>query len=290
MDCRKSLFLALTLFAGSGGCASLLPTRVAVSDDKAHKPATYVAFADYRASASCTQGINPAEQQQFREEAKLSYLKAIEVDPNHLPAYLGLARLQQTCEDHGAAAATYERALRLRPQDSSLWFEHGICQCRAKNWNAAIQSLRKACELDPANRQYATTLGFTLARAGMYNDSFAVLARQFGEARAHSDLARMLHHLNQPELARQQAMMALSKDPLEQAARTLLASLDQTRAARSPGRAGHKDEIQIVSYTDPANQQQLQPAAWNTTGSTDGAARQIRVPPLPVISIHTKSE
>ncbi len=290
MDCRKSLFLALSLLAGSGGCGSLLPMRAAKtemppsSEDKLYKPATYVAFADYRASASFTKGMDPAVQDQYREDARRSYLKAIDVDARYLPAYQGLARLQEGCEDHAGAAATYEKARQLAPQDASLCYQQGLCYCRAKNWKAAVQTLRKACDMDPSNRQYSTTLGFTLARAGMYNDSFVVLSRQFGEATAHSDLARMLHHLNQPELARQQALLALTKDPSQQDARTLLASLEQRGAARQPAPlAERKNEIQLVGYTEPA-------ASRPSPAQPLPPERTIRVPPLPVIAIQTKTE
>jgi tetratricopeptide (TPR) repeat protein len=292
MDCRKSLFLALSLLAGTGGCGSFLPTRVAKtetpppSEDKLYRPATYVAFADYRASASFTKGMDPAVQDQYRDDARRSYLKAIDVDPRYMPAYLGLARLQEGCEDHAGAAATYEKAGQLAPQDASLCYQQGLCYCRAKNWSAAVQTLRKACEMDPFNRQYSTTLGFTLARAGQYNDSFIVLSRQFGEATAHSDLARMLQHLNRPDLARQQAMLALTKDPSQQAARTLLASLDKGAAAtvrRPAPPAERKNEIQIVAYTEPG-------AAPLSAEQPVAPERTIRVPPLPVIAVHAKME
>jgi tetratricopeptide (TPR) repeat protein len=294
MDCRKSLFLALGLVAGAGGCSTLLPARptdaqaAKAGEEKPHKPATYVAFGDYRASASCTKGIAPAQQQQYREDAKEAYLKALEIDPKYGPAYLALARLQQMCEDHAGAAATYEKAIQLNPQDATLWYQHGMCQCRMKNWNGAVQSLRKANELDSANRQYSSTLGFTLARAGQYTDSFRVLAQQFGEAKAHSDLARMLHHLHQPQLAREQALLALRKDPQEQAAKTLLAALDQEGKGGNPGRNAQQGGIQTVAYHEAAGPRQVQPATPG--GSADATVRSIRVPPLPVISMRSNSE
>jgi tetratricopeptide (TPR) repeat protein len=294
MDCRKSLLLALGLLAGAAGCSSLLPTQPAATEaahageQKSHKPATYVAFGDYRATAAFTKGADPAAQQQFREDARNAYLKAIEVDPKHLPAYLSLARLQQQCEDHAGAAATCEKAVQIAPDNAGLWFELGMCQCRAKNWPAAVLALRRANELEPANRQYTTTLGFTLARAGMYSDSFFVLARQFGEAKAHSDLARMLHHLNQPALAREQAALALAKDPSESAARTLLAALDKSGAGRSPAAPEKHDHIQIVSFTEPAAPHPT--PVVKVGGSSEVTGPPIMLPPPPVISIHTKKD
>ncbi len=133
--------------------------------------------------------------------------------------------MQQKCEDYAGAIAIYDRALAINTGDHAIWFERGVCQCRAKNFSVAVDDLRKACELDPTNRQYSTTLGFTLARAGRYDESFTILAHDNGEAKAHSDLARMLLHLNEPALARQQALLALDKDPTQQAAQAVLTSL-----------------------------------------------------------------
>jgi tetratricopeptide (TPR) repeat protein len=296
MDCRKSLFLAVGLFAGCAGCSALLSTRDAGtqaagnSDATPHKAATYAAFADYRLSASFTQGLCPEVQQQYREEAERGYLKAVEVDPKFMGAYVGLAKVRETNGDHAGAAAIYEGALRQDPKDARLWFELGMCQGRAKNWDAAVQGLRKACDLDPSNRIYGTTLGFTLARAGLYNDSFAVLAKHLGEPAAHSDLARMLHHLNQPELARQQAVLALSKDPSQSAARSLLAALD---GGAKPGTSltGQQQAIQTVAYNEPAAQPRPMPdVPASPMPEQDSAAWSIHVPPPPVISIHTRSE
>jgi tetratricopeptide (TPR) repeat protein len=300
MDCRKSLLLALGLLTGAAGCSSLLPVQpagteaAAAGEEKLHKPETYAAFANYRATAGFTQGVDPAAQQQYREDARRSYLKAIEIDRKYLPAYIGMLKLQQACEDHAGAVATCEQAVQLAPEDATLWFELGMCQCRIKNWNSAVQALRKACELDPANRQYATMFGFTLARAGMYNDSFYVLSRLNGEGKAHADLARMLNHLNQPQLAREQAVLALTKDPSAQSARTLLASLDKPVAAPapSPAPAEKHDNIQIVSYTEPASSRPVQQAAPANNSATpeEGNGRAIQLPPPPVISIHSRGD
>jgi hypothetical protein len=81
-------------------------------------------------------------------------------------------------------------------------------------------------------------------------------------------------------------MLALTKDPSQQAARALLASLDQGNAAvrqpapRAKPLAEHKSEIQIVAYTEPGTAASPeQPVA---------PERTIRVPPLPVIAVHAK--
>jgi tetratricopeptide (TPR) repeat protein len=228
MDGRNlSYFLCglLTLACGCTNQGGLLRWGKSGDADE-HKAATYEAYANLGAAAGFAPQQTPQQQAQFREEAKLAYQKAIEVDPKYLPAYLGLARLETRCEDHQGALATYDRALKLAPRDAGIWHERGLVLCRQKNWQEAVTSLQKACELSPGNRQFLTTLGYTLGRAGRLPESLATLAQAEGEAKAHYDLARLLRHMNQPALAKEHVALALSKDPNLAEAGQLLAELE----------------------------------------------------------------
>src|SRR5262249_42139448 len=150
----------------------------------------------------------------------------------YLPAHLALARLYEKLHDSDRALATYREALRVQPKDATIWLEMGMCQARQHDsWEAAVDSLKTAYELDPENRQYAKTLGFCLARAGHYDESLACLKRTVGEAEARCDLARMLHHLHQDAASRQQLQLALQMNPQLEAAQQLQAQLDAPPAA-----------------------------------------------------------
>jgi tetratricopeptide (TPR) repeat protein len=286
MDRRKLPALALGLLAAVGGCTTTTgllrnDTKTEArkpTEEMTHKASTYVAFGDFRAAASFAPEHNQAQQLQFREDAKRSYQKALEVDPNYLPAHVALARLLQACEDHPGAVECYKKALEIDSQDPALWFEMGMCEGRAKKWEPAVTAVKKACELDPANRQYSTTLGLTLARAGRFDESFAALCRHNGEAKAHCDLARMLRHMKQTDLARQHAQLALNKDPSMTAARSLLTDLE----SKPPEGA-----IKTVSCSEPADGQ-AQAAPIVSSAGREG--RPIRVPPLPVITTRSGTQ
>jgi tetratricopeptide (TPR) repeat protein len=290
-------------------------------DAVVHKAPTYVAYADMQAAAGFAKETPPAQQQQSREQARQNYLKALEVDPKHVPAYVGLARLLQACGDYPGATATYGQALEQVPREGSLWFELGICQCRNRSWQEAVDSLHKACELNPGSRQYQLTLGYTLGRAGRLDEALAMLGRAEGEAKAHYDLARLLRHMNQPDLARRQAELAVQKDPRLPEARELLAALVGQPPAPAPAPAG---PVRTVSYTaeKPAPVEPAPPGAMPEmvpatpteaegqekeggetplptviTPATYGvkpaqtsqpAGKPIRLPPLPVISTGSK--
>ena len=116
MDCRTALVLALGLLVGISGCTTStsgfrLGSSSKPKEDITHKASTYVAFGEFRAKSAQSQEHTAEQRQQFRDDARLSYLKAIEVDSNYLPAYVALAQLQQSAEDHAGAAAVYAKAI-----------------------------------------------------------------------------------------------------------------------------------------------------------------------------------
>lgn len=240
MDCQRnvrrvrSLVLpALGLLLGLAGCQTMMSGTKTTQAPQAkeaepvkHQAATYVAFADFRARSGFAPEYPPDSQQQFREEAKLSYLKAIEVDPKHLPAHLGLARLAAKCENFAASVSTYQKALEITPGDATLWHELALVQCRQKDWHSATISLKKACELAPNNRQFANTLGLTYARAGRTDEAIAILSQLHGQAKAHYDLARMLKHMGRVAEAKQHLQVTLARDPANKAAKDFLATID----------------------------------------------------------------
>jgi tetratricopeptide (TPR) repeat protein len=279
MACRKTLVLAMGLLTGVGGCTQPFtrpgvnpPPSAPGAEQATHKASTYQAFGDFRAAAGFASENSPAQQNQFREDAKQAYLKAIEIDPKYLPAYIALGRLLQGCDDHTGAIAVFERALQVNNQDPALWHELGTCQCRAKDWSASIESLRRACLLDPSNKPYSTALAFALARAGRYEESYAALRRLSPEAKAHYDLARMLRHLGQLDLARSHVLTALQKDPKQPGAKALLDDLN-SKVAQQNG-------IRQVGFAPGAPGTQAAAAAQEA----GAVGRPIRLPPLPVIS------
>src|SRR5262249_9716565 len=141
-------------------------------------------------------------------------------------ALLGLARLYYDMNDHDRAVAAYQRALKQDPKNVVLLYELGMVHARAKEWNPALAHLKAAYEIDPNNKEGATTLGHCLARCGHVDEALEVFRRTVGEGRAHYNLARMLHHMNQDELCRQHLGLALQADPQLVDARDMLVSLN----------------------------------------------------------------
>jgi tetratricopeptide (TPR) repeat protein len=191
------------------------------------QPSSLVGFANFRAQSARDPECAQPEQERLRDEARRAYQHALELDPKCIDAYTGLASLYQDMGDAGHANATYERALKLFPKNAELWYQCSICQARQKDWDGAISSMRTAAQLDPENRRLQSSLGFTLARAGRYDEAFDCLQKEMGEARAHYNVARMLHHVHQDDACKLHLELALKASPDLVPARQLMAELEK---------------------------------------------------------------
>lgn len=249
MDCRKSLVLALGL-VGAAGCVPqnsvpTVPTPPVVekAKDLPMRPPknaeTCVALGNFFASEGAAKPAGSAERERLYDNARKEYQQALDIDPNCLAAYLALGKLYATMGDHERALATYQKGLQKQPKQASLWFDLGMCHARHKDWDRANDALRRAAEHDPENRQYQTVFGHCLARAGRYDEALAAFRKGAGgEARAHYELARMLHHMNKDAEARQHLQLAVRAEPALddatlKAAHRMLAQLEGREPADS---------------------------------------------------------
>ncbi len=243
MDCRKPALLLAALLVGPGvGCSLLHPDsskRVEfiqggsiAPDEKGPritpKAETCVAFGGEFETQGKDTARSEVEREHALEQARKAYQQALSIDANCQSAMLGLARTYDLMKDHEHALATYQRAIQAFPRSANVRDEAAWSHARAREWDAAIQCWQVALQLDPENRDYMRRLGNTLARVGRFDESYDVLRRADGDAKAHYSLARMLYHLHQDELCRDHLQLALKYDPQLAAARELLTKLDES--------------------------------------------------------------
>jgi tetratricopeptide (TPR) repeat protein len=195
------------------------------------KPPTLVALGQFREEQAGDASRSPREQELLRDEARKAYQHAIQGDPDYLPAHQALGRLYVGQKDYERAEGVYRKALEGHPRHAPFWYELGMCRCRQKQWDSAVECLRKAVELEPESRLYVNTLGYCLARAGRYEESLACFQQVTTPAQAHYNLARMLLHLEEVQLARQHLASAVQADADLAGARELLAQLDSNPGA-----------------------------------------------------------
>lgn len=242
MDGRLILSLALLAPLAFCGCAfqqnhlsgepvkTVSLTDVLLGKDGPSQKTTVnvgLAFARLREGQAADAKNTPREREKLLEDARLSYQRVLELSPESVEAATGLARVHAALNDHERALATYRKVLEKHPRLAVVWHDLAMCQARRKDFVQAITCCKKAHELEPENRTYANTLGWLLARAGRFQESFALMGRLHGEAQAHYKMAQMLAHLKQPEQCRQHLQLALQKNPELTAAREMLTRLDQ---------------------------------------------------------------
>jgi tetratricopeptide (TPR) repeat protein len=242
MDGLRTYCLALGLLCAGSGCLehqtdepkviglgpSNNPSKQEDLPKRQPKAATCVAFATFREQQAADPKIGGTERTHLHDEARVAYNQALRIDPNYLPAHIGLAKLYVTLGDNARAVQIYENALEGHPKEPQLWYELGMFYAREKQWDLAIKDLQTACELDPENRQCIDMIGFCLARAGRYEESVAAFRKVVGEGMAHYNVARMLHHIQQDDLCKQHLVLALQASPDLAEAQQLLAELDHT--------------------------------------------------------------
>jgi tetratricopeptide (TPR) repeat protein len=181
------------------------------------KPASLVQIADIQAEVVKDKSRSQADRQNALDLAKTNYRRAIKLDPNCLPAYLGLAHLCSDAGEHDLAIQALDSALAKLPRDASLWYERGMVMGRQKRYDDAIRNLNQAIQLDPSNANYGKSLGLMLAHAGRADEAVVALQHWMSDADAHYNVARILEHIGLAAESQRQLQLALRADPTHQA-------------------------------------------------------------------------
>jgi len=259
MDGRKALLWACCLL-GCAGCinggaqktgtppaptptAAAAPSALpAAKDDPKSLPRLRIAFAKFKEDEAKALEREPELQFKVRDQARMLYQEALQFDANCLDAYRGLGRVYVDLSDFDRAQETFKKAIAKFPKESVFWFELGQLHNRRKEFPEAIECLNKALQMDPENRVYITTLGFTLARTGQTEQGMVLLTRSMGLASAHYNVGRMLLHLQRTDEGMNHIRQAAQLNPNLAGARQLLGELDQGAGAGARQLPGEQDQ------------------------------------------------
>ncbi len=214
---------------------------------------TWVAVGKLHDVKSGDPQLAPFEQAQSREEARKAYQKALEHDPKFIEAYVCLANLYLKQDDADRALAVYQRGIQANPSAAVLWYEQGMVHCGRKDLANGQKCLAKAHELEPDNRKLALDYGLCLARGGNPQLAVTVLAKVMNPADANYNVARMMMHMAQPDLARQYAQAAVAARPTHPGATQLLVALDRPARLQGPtfadgGSGSGSGNVQRTTY------------------------------------------
>ncbi|WP_231734167.1 tetratricopeptide repeat protein [Calycomorphotria hydatis] len=206
-------------------------------------------------------------------EARKAYQRALDEEPNSLPAMLGLARMEELASRNLAAEEAYKNALAKAPTDPDALHAVGQYYARTERWSDAITHLNKAMQADPDSKRYRFDLGIALAKSGHPDRAYPHLAGTVGPAEAHYNLGYLFYEAKQYEAAEREFLTAVAQKPDLEAA---VAMVDEIRRER---------EDATLLATRPQQQQTIQAAAQNVPARQPvyqaGAFQQTAMPQTP---------
>lgn len=310
MDGRVTLKLGVCLLIASAGCQHQVWTvpssgpntsgstppavpapdqiKKAAAKPKEIPPLVLVSAGDWKVAEAFSPGTDPDRQPPICEQARAHYENALKSDPKCVPAYQGLARMYTQMQDLPLALENYQKALKIAPNNATLWYELGVCHNYQKNWGPALDCLNRATRLDPRNRSYANTQAVVLAAAGRYEESLDCFVRSNGEAMGYYRLSQTLERLQQPELSRRYLEVAVQKDPsLAPAPAIAMRNTGDDRANRAPPavqQTAYQAPIVPVEQATPAPEPQVISLAGSASPSQSSQTRVI-LPPPPAINV-----
>jgi Tfp pilus assembly protein PilF len=157
--------------------------------------------------------------------AEKQYQRALQLDPHHVDALLGYARLHDTQKRFDHAMRLYQDAARKHPQNATIRNDLGLCLARQRNLDGAIAELTRAVQLQPDKVLYRNNLSTVLVQRGLVEEAFKHLAHVHPPAAAHYNLGFLLRQQGNEPAAREQFARAVQIDPNFAPAREYLAEL-----------------------------------------------------------------
>lgn len=212
------------------------------------KPDTYAVLANVQVESAFDEKTAEASRETLLDQARQGYQKALQLDPKNKPALLGLAKYYVRLGDRERAVETYKKYFAIYPKDKDVAHEVALAHAQWKDWNGAAAWCEFALTIDPENLSFRKTMAFCLARAGKWDEGFAVMCQVMPEAQARYLMARVLEHQKQAEASRLQLQLALKADPAYAPAREFLAELDE---ASRPVSQRNPNPIVTVGGTEP---------------------------------------
>lgn len=168
---------------------------------------------------------NRMEQNGDAEGARESFHKALEMQPHHLGALLGLARLFDRQGQFDRATEHYVEAAKYHPKDATTFNDMGLCYARQGKYEQSAAALRHAIELKPDSMLYRNNISTVLVAQGRNDEALAHLIDAHGPAVAHYNLGWLLNKHGRRELAIEQFQLALAVDPAMERAREAIDAL-----------------------------------------------------------------
>lgn len=171
------------------------------------------------------------QKREMSWRAKQAYSQALRLRPGWAAAEVGLARVEELEGNPQSATQHFQQALQMvngkEKDDAAACHEAGLFFGRNKQFDLSIVAMQKASQFEPGNRTFAMNLGFSLARAGRYDEAYQYFGKIMNASEAAYQMAQMTNHVGDKDRCRMYAGIALQANPANSQAKQLLTSLDQ---------------------------------------------------------------
>ena len=136
---------------------------------------------------------NEADQvPKYMAEAEVAGNKAVALAPNLLSAHIALGSLYTNSWKWKLADEHFKKALALNPTDPEFYFVYTDWLSATGHFNEALQSAKRAVELDPLAPMYKNLYGYLLLNAGRNDEAIAQLEAGYALAPDNAFLSNNL--------------------------------------------------------------------------------------------------
>ncbi len=140
-----------------------------------------------RPEAQLNLGLFYAERRDSAR-AEAAYRRALQLQPDFVPAYANLADFYRATNRNEEAAATLAAGLKAVPGDASLLHAQGLLRVREGRKTEALELLRRAARSQPDNARFTYVYAVALHSMGRTNDAVVVLRNALPRAPNDPDL------------------------------------------------------------------------------------------------------
>jgi tetratricopeptide (TPR) repeat protein len=162
-------------------------------------------------------------------DARASYQQVLEKNPKSVEALLGLSRIEQLNGRNDAAEKLLARAKKLRPEDPLVTAAYGLYYANQKDWDRALEHLRRAREMGDGDKVYDYQLGAVLVKSGDIAGGLKELEHCGTAAEAHYNAGFILKEQKRLPEAEEQFALAAELDPDLTQAQKMLAVVQEQR-------------------------------------------------------------
>jgi serine/threonine protein kinase/regulator of sirC expression with transglutaminase-like and TPR domain len=106
--------------------------------------------------------------------ALISFLDAINLQPNHALAWEGKGDALYSLEKFPAALEAYQQATKLDTKREQIWNKQGSTLFRLEKFSAALEAYQRSSEIEPQNREALVGKGKTLQSLKRYSEALEI--------------------------------------------------------------------------------------------------------------------